>query len=94
MMTEYSDTGRGDDRRHASRMPYPTAMRYRSGADAGRGTVVDISSLGMYFETPSPLTTGDRLCIDFRFRNSHAAMEICGEITRTTQSGAGVRFLW
>ncbi|MDJ0888400.1 MAG: PilZ domain-containing protein [Desulfobacterales bacterium] len=94
MKTKYRNTSRDDDRRNASRMPYPTAMRYRSGTDAGLVKVVDISSHGMYFETPTPLTTGDRLCIDFRFRNSHAAMEICGEIARTTPSGAGVRFLW
>jgi hypothetical protein len=48
----------------------------------------------MFFETPTPLIAGDRLHIDFRFRNSQAAMQLCGEITRTTASGAGVRFLW
>ena len=94
MKTKPRNPDRDDDRRHASRMPYATDMSYRSHAVAGLGTVVDISSHGMFFESPTPLTTGDRLCIDFRFRNSHAAMEICGEITRTTPSGAGVRFLW
>ncbi len=94
MVTTTKNNGKGTDRRHASRMPYPTEMRYRSSIVDGLGTVVDLSSHGMFFETPTPLTAGDRLCIDFRFRNSHAAMEICGEITRTTPSGAGVRFLW
>ncbi|MGD9098571.1 MAG: PilZ domain-containing protein [Desulfobacterales bacterium] len=94
MKIKRRNTGLDDDRRQANRMPYPTAMSYRSGTAAGLGTVVDISSHGMYFESPTPLTTGDQLCIDFQFRNSHAAMEICGEITRTTPAGAGVRFLW
>jgi hypothetical protein len=75
-------------------MPYPTAVAYSSSLSAGLGTVVDISPQGMFFETPTPLTAGDRLHIDFRFRNSQAAMTLCGEITRTTASGAGVRFLW
>jgi hypothetical protein len=75
-------------------MPYATAMRYRTGISAGSGKVIDISPHGMFFETPLPLTAGDRLQIDFRFRNSHAAMEICGEITRTTPVGAAVRFIW
>ena len=94
MTTTNKNTGKDSDRRNASRMPYPTDMRYRSNVVAGLGTVVDISSQGMFFETPTPLMAGDRLRIDFRFRNSQAAMEICGEITRTTSSGAGVRFLW
>ena len=94
MTAATTDTISHDDRRNADRVPYPTDMSYRSGITTGLGTVIDISSHGMYFETPTPLTAGDRLCIDFRFRNSHAAMELCGEITRTTPSGAGVRFLW
>ncbi len=94
MTSEGRNNGCENDRRNESRMPYPTAMRYRSGTAAGLGTVVDISSQGMFFESPTRLNTGDRLRIDFQFRNSHAAMEICGEITRTTPSGAGVRFLW
>ncbi|MDJ0810280.1 MAG: PilZ domain-containing protein [Desulfobacterales bacterium] len=94
MATVNKDTGKHSDRRNADRMPYPTDMRYRSSVVDGLGTVINISSLGMFFETPTPLTAGERLCIDFRFRNSHAGMEICGEITRTTSSGAGVRFLW
>ena len=94
MTTETKNNGHEADRRYASRMPYPTAMSYRTGVATGLGTVVDISPQGMFFETPTPLMAGERLCIDFRFRNSQAAMEICGEITRTTPSGAGVRFLW
>ncbi len=94
MITEGRNISREDDRRDASRMPYPTSMSYRSGSAAGLGIVVDISSQGMYFESSIRLNTGDRLCIDFQFRNSHAAMEIRGEIARTTPSGAGVRFLW
>ncbi len=94
MKTTNIKTDRQGDRRHSDRMPYATAMRYRTGLTAGMGKVIDISSNGMFFETPRPLAAGDRLQIDFQFRNSNAAMEICGEITRTTPSGAAVRFVW
>lgn len=94
MTTTNMRTNHDSDRRHSDRLPYATAMTYRTDLTAGLGKVVDISSNGMFFETPTPLTAGDRLRIDFRFRNSNAAMEICGEIARTTPSGAGVRFLW
>ncbi len=83
-----------EDRRRAYRMPYDTALTYRSGVTAGMGRVINISSDGLYFETSQPPTPGERLCIDFRFRNSQSAMQICGEITRTTPLGAGVRFNW
>ncbi len=83
-----------EDRRHADRLPYETALTYRSGLTAGMGRVVNISSEGLYFETSQPPTPGERLCIDFRFRNSQSGMQICGEITRTTPLGAGVRFNW
>ncbi len=82
------------DRRQAYRMPYDTDLTYRSGVTAGMGRVVNISSEGMYFETSQPPIPGERLCIDFRFRNSQSAMQICGEIARTTRIGAGVRFTW
>ena len=82
------------DRRHSNRMPYATAMKYRTGMAAGRGNVIDISANGMFFETPQSLTAGEKLHIDFRFRNSNSAMEIYGEITRTTPLGAAVRFIW
>ena len=94
MKTTNRQADHQSDRRHCDRMPYATAMRYRTGITAGRGKVIDISSNGMFFETPQALTAGDRLHIDFHFRNSNTAMEICGEITRTTPSGAAVRFIW
>ena len=75
-------------------MPYNTALTYRSDVTAGMGRVVNISSEGLYFETPQPPTQGEKLCFDFRFRNSQSAMQICGEIARTTALGAGVRFNW
>jgi hypothetical protein len=94
MQTTRMQTDHQSDRRHSDRMPYATAMQYRTGMSAGLGKVINISPSGMFFETPLPLTAGDRLYIDFRFRNSNAAIEICGEITRTTPSGAAVRFIW
>ncbi len=94
MVTLSKNSDKHDDRRHSNRMPYPMDMRYRSSVAAGLGTIVDLSSNGMFFETLESLKAGDRLHIDFQFRNSRAAMEICGEITRTTPSGVGVRFLW
>lgn len=94
MKTTRIQTDHQSDRRRSDRMPYATAMRYRTGMSAGLGKVIDISSNGMFFETPLPLTAGEKLNIDFRFRNSNAAMEICGEITRTTPAGAAVRFIW
>lgn len=94
MIRERQDSDPGADRRQAYRMPYDTALTYRSGVTAGMGRVVNLSSEGLYFETSKPLTRGERLCIDFRFRNSQSAMQICGEIARTTPIGAGVRFTW
>ena len=94
MRREPQDYDLDADRRQAYRMPYDTALTYRSGATAGMGRVVNISSEGLYFETAKPPTQGERLCIDFQFRNSQSAMQICGEIARTTPIGAGVRFTW
>ncbi|MGD8242313.1 MAG: PilZ domain-containing protein [Desulfobacterales bacterium] len=94
MIREQQNSDPGADRRQAYRMPYDTALTYRSGVTAGMGRVINISSEGLYFETSKPPTQGERLCIDFRFRNSQSAMQICGEIARTTPIGAGVRFTW
>ena len=49
MKTTHIQTDHQSDRRCSDRMPYATAMRYRTGMSAGMGKVIDISSNGMFF---------------------------------------------
>lgn len=82
------------ERRKAPRMPYDSPVHYTNPSVNGAGTVKDISSSGMFMETPFPLTIGDQLSIAFLLRNSKHPMIIEGIITRSTRAGVGVRFLW
>lgn len=82
------------ERRSALRTPYPSPVHYTNPSVNGAGTVKDISSSGMFMETPFPLAVGDQLSIAFLLRNSKRPMIIEGIITRSTRSGVGVQFLW
>ena len=82
------------ERRRAARAPYRTPVHYFNRTLTGKGTVTDISSEGMFMETPSALNVGDQINIDFQFRNSRHPMNIEGQIARSVPAGVGVRFLW
>jgi len=82
------------ERRRSLRTPYRTPVRYASASLNGSGLVKDISSYGMFMETPFSPNVGDQIRIAFLLRNSRHAMNIEGEITRKVQSGVGVKFIW
>ncbi len=82
------------ERRSTPRIPYRTLATCRSSAANGAGTIKDLSSDGMFLETPIPLIVGDHVHIVFQLRNSRRPMDISGEIARRTPAGVGVRFLW
>ncbi len=82
------------ERRSTPRIPYRTTAIYKGSAVDGAGTIKDLSSDGLFLETPIPLIVGDQVHIVFQLRNSGRPMDISGEITRRTSGGVGVRFLW
>jgi hypothetical protein len=75
-------------------MPYRTSLIYTHQNAAGTGKVRDVSSDGLFLETPRALSVGEQLAIDFRFRHGQTNMAITGEITRTTPHGVGIRLIW
>lgn len=93
MKTQHPHTD-GDDRRQATRMPYETLLAYASRNTAGKGKVRDISSEGLFLETPRMFEVGEQLDMDFHFRHGQKNMAIMGEITRITPTGVGVKLLW
>lgn len=84
----------GEDRRQAVRMPYCTQITYANRNRTGVGEVRDISSDGLFFETPIALVVGDQIEMDFRFRHTTANVAIAGEIRHASSQGVGVRLLW
>ena len=54
------DNANNPERRRAFRMPYHSPVHYTNPSVNGAGTVKDISSSGMFMETPFPLTVGDQ----------------------------------
>jgi hypothetical protein len=82
------------ERRRAFRTPYRTPVRYANATGNGAGTVKDLSSEGLFMETPGPLDVGEKISISFQFRNSKHPMDIDGEITRRDFAGVGVKFIW
>ena len=82
------------ERRSTPRIPYRTTAICTSPAFNGAGTIKDLSSDGLFLETPIPLIVGDQVHIVFELRNSKRPMDISGKIARRTPGGVGVRFLW
>lgn len=94
MNTQTPNNNPANDRRQAIRMPYQTLLAYANQNEAGWGRVKDISSDGLFIETPLIFAVGDQLDMNFQFRNGQSNMAIAGKITRTTPTGVGVRLLW
>ena len=86
--------GNVPERRRAARTPYDAPVRFAVASAKGAGTVKDISSEGMFMETPAPPVPGERISIDFQFRNSRHPMTIEGEVARRSDTGAGIKFIW
>lgn len=82
------------ERRRAPRTPYRTPVHYAMASGSGEGTVKDISSEGLFMVTRGPLEVGERIRIDFQFRNSKHPMDIAGKIARKDLDGVGIWFDW
>ena len=94
MTEQFCGIVRIPERRRAPRAPYRTPIHYANAAAKGAGMVKDISSEGLFMETHGPLQVGDRIRIDFLFRNTKHPMDIEGQIARKAPGGVGVWFIW
>jgi hypothetical protein len=94
MAEQFCSIAKIPERRRAPRTPYLTPVRYAHAAANGAGTAKDISSEGMFMETHGLLEIGDRIRIDFKFRNSKHPMDMEGQIARKAPDGVGVWFVW
>ena len=94
MASQTCDNTHYPERRRCLRTPYRTPVSYFNASLNGSGLVKDISSYGMFMETPVSPNVGDQIHIAFLLRNSRHTMDIEGEIARKVQSGVGVKFLW
>ena len=94
MANQSCPIGNVPERRRAVRTPYRTPVSFAVASATGAGTVKDISSEGMFMEAPAPPGAGQRISIDFRFRNSSHPMTIEGEVARRSDTGAGIKFIW
>lgn len=94
MANQNCPIGNVPERRRAARTPYRTPVRFAVASATGAGTVTDISSEGLFMETPSPPGEGQRISIDFQFRNSRHPMAIEGVVARKSDNGAGIKFIW
>ncbi len=82
------------ERRQSPRLAYFTSARLESASGTWDGAVRDISSDGMFLETPRRFTTGERLKVAFRMRHSRQTVNMAGEIKRITPEGVGIRIIW
>ncbi|MDJ0854809.1 MAG: PilZ domain-containing protein [Desulfobacterales bacterium] len=82
------------ERRSTPRMPYHTTAFFHSTSLNGEGTIRDLSSEGLFLETPFPLIVGDEVHILFPLRNSKRPVNVTGRVARNAPTGAGIQFLW
>jgi hypothetical protein len=82
------------ERRQAVRVPYRTSLKFASHDHTGKGNVRDVSSDGLFLETPDVFAVGDPIDMDFRFRHTRVNVPIAGEIRHVSPQGVGVRLIW
>ena len=80
------------DERQAIRRKCSLPADYQDGQQSRRGRILDISTLGVFIETPHPIEIGKKLAMRFSFPEAERQLKIHGEIVRKDSKGIGVKF--
>jgi PilZ domain len=79
--------------RRGRRMPYHTAVELNTSAGPAKGTIRNISIGGLFVDTKTPLSVGQKFEMNFRFRSGNHAMKLLAQVVRETKEGLGVKLL-
>ena len=82
-----------DNRRRTFRVPYETSVGYTDGAKSGQGSVENIGPDSMLLLTGDSFRVGDKIDIEFQFRNGQHTMNLSGQIVRIAKDGVGIKLL-
>ena len=80
------------DERQAPRKKCIIPVNYLDGQQTRQSRIVDISTLGVFIETPYPMEVGQKLVMRFSFPKKEKLLKIRGQITRKESKGIGVKF--
>ncbi len=75
-------------------MTYLTSVKLEGEKETWEGSVLNISSDGMFLETLQNFAIGDRVNVTFRMRHSGHTVDMAIEIKRTTPEGIGAKIIW
>jgi hypothetical protein len=80
------------DERQATRKKCALSADYQDGGQIRKGQIRDISTLGVFIETPHSMEIGQKLSMRFTFPKAETQLKIQGEIVRKDTNGIGVKF--
>ena len=79
--------------RRGLRMPYHTAVELNTSAGPAKGTIRNVSIGGLFVDTKTPLSVGQKFEMNFQFRSGNHAMKLMAQVVRETKEGLGVKLL-
>ena len=80
------------DRRKHSRKPYLREVEYATEDRVYQEFIQDISTGGLFIETPSPLAVGQEIILILSLPSHERPIKIICEVVRATEQGIGVKF--
>ena len=79
--------------RRGVRIPYRTAIEFNTSAGPSIGTIRNISAGGLFVDTKTPLSVGQKFEMNFKFRSGGYTMKLLAQVVRETSRGIGIKLL-
>jgi hypothetical protein len=79
--------------RRGLRIPYHTAVELNTSAGPAKGMIRNISIGGLFVDTKTRLSVGQKFEMNFRFRSGNHSMKLLAQVVRETSEGLGLKLL-
>ena len=85
---EETDTKRDEPRKAYNRTVYFDFENFTY-----TGTIIDISTTGIFIETPEPFKIGQMIMVNIPDAHGDSHVRLAGEVVRTESEGIGIKFM-
>jgi hypothetical protein len=79
--------------RHGARTPYTTAVQLNTPGGPVISTTRNLSIGGLFVETNTPLSVGQKFEMRFKFRSGQHSIKLRAQVVRKTSEGFGLKLL-
>ena len=74
-------------------MPYRAAVELNTSVGPAKGPIRNISIGGLFVDTKTQLSVGQKFEMNFQFRSGNHSMKLLAQVVRETSEGLGLKLL-